>query len=81
MMSEMVMPMVLNKDNVLVLVPALNEEGSVGAVLENLIRHNFHVLLISDGSTDATAEIGRRIGVSVLELPINLGVGGALRAG
>ena len=81
MMSEMVMPMVLNKDNVLVLVPALNEEGSVGAVLENLIRHNFHVLLISDGSTDATADIGRRIGVSVLELPINLGVGGALRAG
>ena len=71
----------LSKGNVLILVPALNEEGSVGAVLENLIRQNFHVLLISDGSTDATADIGRSIGVSVLELPINLGVGGALRAG
>jgi glycosyltransferase involved in cell wall biosynthesis len=38
-------------------------------------------LLISDGSTDGTASVGRNFGVRVLELPINLGVGGALRAG
>jgi len=37
--------------------------------------------LISDGSTDATAAIGRSMDVDVLELPNNLGVGGALRAG
>jgi glycosyltransferase involved in cell wall biosynthesis len=46
-----------------------------------LINSEFNVLLISDGSLDATADIGRSLGISVLELPINLGVGGALRTG
>ena len=71
----------LDKSNVLVMVPALNEEASVGQVLADLQNNGFHVLLISDGSRDETANIGRRVGVKVLELPINLGVGGALRAG
>ena len=71
----------LLKSDVLVIVPALNEEESVGRVLVNLQNSNFHALLISDGSLDQTANIGRRLGVKVLELPINLGVGGALRAG
>ena len=73
--------MALDKSNVLIMVPAFNEQESVGAVLDNLLHHQFHVLLISDGSTDATARLGRARGVKVLELPINLGVGGALRAG
>lgn len=73
--------MILDKSNVLVMVPALNEQESVGDVLSELRANNFRVLLISDGSNDATAAIGRRVGVNVLELPINLGVGGALRAG
>ena len=71
----------LDKSNVLVMVPALNEQESVGQVLEDLKKNGFRVLLISDGSQDATAKIGRRVGVKVLELPINLGVGGALRTG
>ena len=71
----------LDKSNVLVMVPALNEEASVRQVLADLQDNGFHVLLISDGSLDETANIGRRVGVKVLELPINLGVGGALRAG
>ena len=71
----------LDKSNVLVMVPALNEEASVGQVLADLQDNGFRVLLISDGSLDETANIGRRVGVKVLELPINLGVGGALRAG
>jgi glycosyltransferase involved in cell wall biosynthesis len=71
----------LNKSNVLVLVPAFNEQASVGSVIRNLRDHQFNVLLISDGSTDATASIAWASGSKVLELPINLGVGGALRAG
>ena len=73
--------MVLDKSNVLIMVPALNEQESVGLVLSELMNHGYGVLLISDGSTDGTAEIGRTRGIPVLELPINLGVGGALRAG
>ena len=71
----------IDKTSVLVLVPALNEQVSVLRVLEHLRRHSFQTLLISDGSTDGTASVGRNFGVRVLELPINLGVGGALRAG
>ena len=39
------------------------------------------ILVVSDGSTDATADIARAAGVAVLDLPLNLGVGGAMRAG
>ena len=73
--------MTLDKSNVLVLVPAFNEQESVGAVLAELKIHGFSSLLISDGSTDRTADIAWNAGSKVLELPINLGVGGALRAG
>jgi len=71
----------LDKDDVLVVVPAYNEEKSVSTVLKDLKSEGFSVVLVSDGSQDKTAQIGRHIGVTVLELPINLGVGGALRAG
>jgi glycosyltransferase involved in cell wall biosynthesis len=71
----------VSKDKLLVVVPAFNEDGSVENVLRNLIGHNYQVLLVSDGSTDDTAAIGRTYGARVLELPVNLGVGGALRAG
>lgn len=39
------------------------------------------VLVVSDGSQDRTVEIARASGAAVLDLPINLGVGGAMRAG
>jgi glycosyltransferase involved in cell wall biosynthesis len=39
------------------------------------------VVVVSDGSTDATAEVARRSGVHVVELPFNLGIGGALQTG
>jgi glycosyltransferase involved in cell wall biosynthesis len=67
--------------NVLVVVPALNEAASIGAVVDNLSRFSYDVLVVSDGSTDDTAQIARANGASVLELSLNLGVGGALRAG
>jgi glycosyltransferase involved in cell wall biosynthesis len=73
--------MSLDKSNVLIMVPAFNEQDSVGEVLDQLSRCHFEYLLISDGSSDLTARLGRAQGARVLELPINLGVGGALRAG
>jgi glycosyltransferase involved in cell wall biosynthesis len=73
--------MSLDKSNVLIMVPAFNEQDSVGKVLDQLSRCHFEYLLISDGSSDRTAKLGRARGARVLELPINLGVGGALRAG
>lgn len=68
---------------VLVIVPAWNEEDSVGATVEDIRRADaaYDVLVIDDGSTDSTAERARQAGARVLTLPFNLGVGGAMRTG
>ena len=71
----------ISKENTLVIVPAFNEAGSISDVLTELKSFNYQVLVVSDGSSDATSDIARNIGVRVLDLPLNLGVGGALRAG
>ena len=71
----------LTKQNVIVVVPALNEAASIADVLQSLEEHGYTTVVVSDGSVDATAAIARDCGVAVLDLAINLGVGGALRAG
>jgi glycosyltransferase involved in cell wall biosynthesis len=63
----------------LIVVPALNERATVGHVVELLRAHGHDVLVVDDGSSDDTAVIAQRAGARVLRLPINLGVGGALR--
>ena len=71
----------ISKENVLVIVPAYNEATSIEGVIQELLSHHFDVLVVSDGSTDHTAALAHAAGARVLTLPINLGVGGALRAG
>ena len=71
----------LSKDNVLVIVPAFNEQESIGAVLRALLDSGYQVLVVDDGSVDKTRLVAQEEGVDVLTLPFNLGVGGALRAG
>lgn len=65
----------------LVIVPAFNEQATVGGVVTDLIAHGHRVLVVDDGSHDLSAMHARAAGAEVLELPMNLGVGGALRAG
>lgn len=63
--------------------PSYNEEESLPRVLEE-VRDGVpqaDVLVVNDGSTDRTAQVARAAGVLVLDLPLNLGVGGAMRAG
>ena len=71
------------KKRILVIIPAYNEEGSVGKVIEEVKTHfpQAAVLVINDGSTDRTSEKARTWGATVLDLPFNLGIGGAMQAG
>src|SRR6266511_538238 len=67
----------------LVIIPAYNEDHSLPGVLKELHEQTpeLDVLVVSDGSTDRTAEVARAAGVIGVELPYNLGIGGALRTG
>lgn len=67
----------------LVVLPALNEQDSIGAVLDEVRRELPAVdcLVVDDGSTDRTGDVARMRGVPVAVLPYNLGVGGAMRLG
>ena len=55
----------------------------LGATLEELISvlPDVDVVVVDDGSRDETAAIARGLGVTVVVLPFNLGIGGALRTG
>ena len=66
-----------------VVVPAFNEEASLGGLLAEIraALPQVPILVVSDGSKDRTVDVARAAGVRVLDLPHNLGVGGAVQAG
>lgn len=66
---------------VLVLIPAYNEAATVGNVITRVINQGLPVLVVDDGSRDDTAQVAIRAGADCIQLPFNLGVGGALRCG
>ena len=67
----------------LAIVPAYNEEGMVGRVVRDIARlaPGFDVLVVDDGSTDATAAEAEAEGAAVIRHPYNLGIGGAVQSG
>lgn len=68
---------------VLVIVPAYNEAENIKRVIENMLVQapQYDYLVINDGSTDGTLQICNQSGFQYLDLPINLGIGGAVQAG
>ncbi|HPW40869.1 MAG TPA: glycosyltransferase family 2 protein [Bacillota bacterium] len=69
--------------NVTAVIPAYNEEQTIADVVKCVksIDKIQKVIVVSDGSTDSTAEIARECGADVIELDENVGKGGAIRAG
>jgi glycosyltransferase involved in cell wall biosynthesis len=67
----------------LAVVPAYNEADTVAAVIHAIHRAepDFDVVVVDDGSTDATTARAEQAGATVLRLPFNLGIGGAVQAG
>lgn len=70
-------------ERLLVVVPAYNEEASIGTVLTEIraVVPDAGVLVVDDGSSDDTRRVAVAASAAVLSLPFNLGVGGAMRAG
>ena len=65
------------------MVPAYNESATIADVVLALRRHapHFDALVIDDGSTDCTAAFASEAGATVIQLPFNLGIGGAVQTG
>jgi glycosyltransferase involved in cell wall biosynthesis len=70
-------------DGLMILIPAFNEEGAVGKVVEEVhaVLPGVSVLVVDDCSSDATVHRARSAGARVLALPHHLGLGGAVQAG
>lgn len=73
------------KKSILIIIPCYNEEASITGVLASLSEvkdFNLSVVVINDCSKDNTAAIVRRHKhIKLLDLPINLGIGGAMQTG
>jgi glycosyltransferase involved in cell wall biosynthesis len=70
--------------DLLVIVPAYNESKAIGRVIEDLCALNLplDVLVVNDGSADSTSAQANATGMAqVVDLPKNLGIGGAVQTG
>ena len=67
----------------LIIIPAYNESANIETVVGRLnsICPDYDYVVVNDGSTDSTAEICRRCGFNLLDLPVNLGLAGGFQAG
>jgi glycosyltransferase involved in cell wall biosynthesis len=74
----------------LVIIPAFNEEDNIKNVLKDLLSKNgeflelgfqTEILVVNDCSKDRTASIVTELGIKLLDLPVNLGIGGAMQCG
>ena len=63
----------------LVAIPAYNEELTIGSVVARARRYADRVIVIDDGSTDATAEVASLVGAEVIRQLTNEGYGSAIR--
>ncbi len=68
---------------VLVIIPAYNEEGAIGGVIEEVRLHlpNADVLVVDDGSGDGTPAIVKSREAQFVRLPFNCGIGTAMQTG
>lgn len=67
--------------DILCIIPAFNEEKNIGTTIENLLNHNYNLVVIDDCSDDKTYQIAKSKKVKVLRHIINRGQGAALATG
>ncbi len=64
-----------------VIIPAFNEAAVIARVVSEVARAGYRVVVVDDGSRDATADVARAGGATVIGHPFNLGQGAALQTG
>lgn len=69
--------------DVLILIPACNEEHHIGEVLDGIQRYQpgLDVVVVNDGSVDHTSEIAQQHGAQLIALPFHMGYGTAVQTG
>jgi glycosyltransferase involved in cell wall biosynthesis len=67
----------------LIIIPAYNEENVVHLVINKIknLNQGYEIVVINDGSKDNTAKVAQEAGAIVINLPHNLGIGGAMQTG
>ena len=67
----------------LVIIPAYNEEKSILSTVQDVLDHapGFDYVVVNDCSRDHTRQVCREHRLNMLDLPINLGIGGAIQTG
>ena len=71
------------KSDLLIIIPAYNEGGNIEKTISMINEHtpDFDYVIINDCSTDNTLDLCRKNGFNVVDLPVNLGIGGAVQTG
>lgn len=70
---------VLNRSNIIIAIPAYNEEVAIGSVVARCKKYADHVIVVDDGSKDHTAEIARLVGGEVVTHQKNGGYGASIK--
>ena len=73
--------MTLSRISITVVIPAYNEEKTIGNIVEELKQNGYDVLVIDDGSVDNTAKVAKEAGAKVIRHSTNRGYIEALRTG
>ena len=68
---------------VTILMPACNEEGSIGGTIRRIreLHPEYEILVVDDGSTDKTLQVAMDAGANVWPHPYNIGNGAAIKTG
>ena len=71
------------KVKTLLIIPAYNEAENIERVVDNIINNfpQYDYVIVNDGSGDDTRKICRRRGYNLLDLPVNVGLAGAIQSG
>lgn len=71
------------KRNPLIIIPAYKEAGNIEELVDNIIVNHtqYDYIIINDGSKDATRNICLKNEYNFIDLPLNLGIGGAVQTG